>query len=195
MNKPSRELGFTLLEILIALAVFAVMSMMAYSGLSAILKAKESTKPRAAQMAQLQTTWYFFNDDLEQMVDRPIRDELGSTEPAFGIGRGNEVLVFTRRVPAWKSRTTKNTLQRVSYRFEDSALYRYSWTLLDRTPETQARRKLLINTNSVDIRTYDESSQSWLPFTGINGSIPKALDISLSLPQLGMIRRSFLVHQ
>ncbi len=195
MKKPSREQGFTLLEILVALAVFAVMSMMAYAGLSAILGANEATKPRAEQLAQLQTAWYLFNEDLSQVVDRPIRDELGSTEPAFSSGRGDELLVFTRRIPAWTSHAAHNTLQRVSYRFETGSLYRYAWALVDRTPETQYRRRKLINAKDVTLKVYDAESESWLPFTGRNDGIPKALEISFSLTDLGIIRRSFLIHQ
>jgi len=195
MKIPSRAQGFTLLEILIALAVFAVMSIMAYAGLSAILQAHEATKPRAEQLAQLQNTWYLFNEDLSQVTDRPIRDELGSAEQAFSRGRGNELLVFTRRTPSWTSHTTRNTLQRVSYRFEAGSLYRYVWDLLDRTPETQYRRRKLLNAEQVDIKIYDEKENSWLPFSDSKASIPKAVEISVNLKTLGNIRRSFLILQ
>ena len=94
--KYSKQQGFTLLEILIALAIFAIMSMMAYAGLAAILDARASTVPRSQQLAQLQTTLYLFNEDLNQVINRPIRDQFGSSEPAFSIGRGNEILFLTR---------------------------------------------------------------------------------------------------
>ena len=185
--------GFTLLEILVALAVFAILSMMAYSGLAAILDAQEATRPRSAQLAQLQSAWYFLNEDLSLVVDRPIRDELGSQEPAFSNGRGNEILVFTRTAPTWFG-DAGNTLQRISYRLEKGALYRQVWGLLDRTPETQYRRKKLITTDLVEINFYDDKTQSWLPYTSTNGTIPKALAISIKLADLGMVRRLFLIR-
>lgn len=189
--KASR--GFTLLEILIALSVFAVMSMMAYAGLAAILKAGEATKPRSEKMAQLQTTWYLLNEDLSQMINRPIRDEQGDKEPAFDGGKGNEILVLTRSVPIWTV-MPQNGIQRVSYRFENGALYRQIWTLLDRTPETQFRRKKLIDAERVEINFYDENSKSWLPYVSTKAGVPKALEINIELKGLGIIRRSFLVQ-
>ena len=187
--------GFTLLEILIALAIFAIMSMMAYAGLAAVLDARAATEPRSEQMAQLQTTLYLLNEDLSQAINRPIRDELGSAEPAFSGGRGNEILVFTRRVPTWSSYSAANSLQRVSYRFENGALYRQVWTLPDRTPQTQYRRRKLINAEQVTVRFYNEESQTWLPFNGSSGGMPKALEIGFNLAGLGSIQRSFLLYQ
>jgi general secretion pathway protein J len=195
MKRPGRQQGFTLLEILIALAIFAIMSMMAYAGLASILDAREATGPRSEQMAHLQSTWYLLNEDLRLAIDRPIRDELGSPEKAFSGGRGNEILVFTRSVPVWSTASSNTALQRVSYRFENGTLYRQAWTLLDRTPETEYRRKKLIEANQVDIRFYDEESQSWLPFIDNKGGLPKALEISISLADLGIVKRLFLIHQ
>ena len=186
--------GFTLLEILIALAIFAVMSMMAYAGLAAVLNARAATEPRSQQMAQLQTTLYLLNEDLSQAINRPIRDELGSTEPAFSSGRGNEILVFTRSVPTWSGNGAANSLHRVSYRFENGVLYRQVWTLPDRTRQTQYRRRKLMTAEQVSIKFYSEESQTWLPFNGSGGS-PEALEISFNLTGLGSIQRSFLIHQ
>jgi general secretion pathway protein J len=195
MKSPERQLGFTLLEILIALAVFAIMSMMAYAGLAAILDASAATKPRSVQMAQLQATWYLLNEDLSQAIDKPIRDELGSPESAFSSGRGDEILAFTRSVTDWASTATSNKLQRVSYRLEKGALYRQVWSLMDRTPQTQYRRRKLIDTEQVEIRSYEVNSQTWLPFDGSKSGIPKALEISIKLADLGLIRHSFLIHK
>ncbi len=195
MKDPAKHQGFTLLEILIALAIFAIMSMMAYAGLAAILDAHAATEPRSEQMAQLQTTLYLLNEDLSQTINRPIRDELGGAEPAFSNGRGNEILVLTRGVPSWSGHAAAYNLQRVSYRFENGALYRQVWTLPDRTLQTQYRRRKLMKVEQVAVRFYDEESQNWLPFNGAKGEIPKALEISFNLAGLGSIQRSFLIHQ
>ncbi len=190
-----KQQGFTLLEILIALAIFAIMSMMAYAGLAAVLQAKAATEPRSEQLAQLQTTLYLLNEDLSQAVDRPIRDELGRTEPAFSGGSGNEILAFTRSVPSWSSAAAANSLQRVSYRFEKGGLYRRVWKLPDRTQQTEYRRRKLLDAEQVVIKFYSKESKTWLPFNGTDSKIPKALQISFDLANLGSIQRSFLLHQ
>jgi general secretion pathway protein J len=187
----SRQQGFTLLEIVIALAIFSVMSMMAYAGLAAILDARASTVPRAQQLAQLQTTLYLLNEDLSQVIKRPIRDQLGSSEPAFSIGRGNEILVFTRTVPSWLANSSETNLLRVSYSLEKEALYRRVWTIPDRTQQTEYRRRRLLVTQGVTIKGFSAKTKTW---GEVVGEIPQALDISFKLDGLGSVHRTFLIH-
>jgi general secretion pathway protein J len=187
----SKQQGFTLLEIVIALAIFSVMSMMAYAGLAAMLDAKASTVPRAQQLAQLQTTLYLLNEDLSQVIKRPIRDQLGSSEPAFSMGRGNEILVFTRTVPSWLANSSETNLLRVSYSLEKEALYRRVWTIPDRTQQTEYRRRKLLVTQGVTIKGFSAKTKTW---GEVVGEIPKALDISFKLDGLGSVHRTFLIH-
>jgi general secretion pathway protein J len=187
----SKQQGFTLLEIVIALAIFSVMSMMAYAGLAAILDARASTVPRAQQLAQLQTTLYLLNEDLSQVIKRPIRDQLGSSEPAFSIGRGNEILVFTRTVPSWLANSSETNLLRVSYSLEKEALYRRVWTIPDRTQQTEYRRRKLLVTQGVTIKGFSAKTKTW---GEVVGEIPQALDISFKLDGLGSVHRTFLIH-
>ncbi len=187
----SKQQGFTLLEILIALAIFAVMSMIAYAGLAAMLDARASTVPRAQQLAQLQTTLYLLNEDLSQVIKRPIRDQLGSSEPAFSIGRGNEILVFTRTVPSWLANSSETNLLRVSYSLEKEALYRRVWTIPDRTQQTEYRRRKLLVTQGVTIKGFSAKTKTW---GEVVGEIPQALDISFKLDGLGSVHRTFLIH-
>lgn len=187
----SRQQGFTLLEIVIALAIFSVMSMMAYAGLAAMLDARASSVPRAQQLAQLQTTLYLLNEDLSQVIKRPIRDQLGSSEPAFSIGRGNEILVFTRTVPSWLANSSETNLLRVSYSLEKEALYRRVWTIPDRTQQTEYRRRKLLVTQGVTIKGFSAKTKTW---GEVVGEIPQALDISFKLDGLGSVHRTFLIH-
>jgi len=187
----SRQQGFTLLEIVIALAIFSVMSMMAYAGLAAMLDARASTVPRAQQLAQLQTTLYLLNEDLSQVIKRPIRDQLGSSEPAFSIGRGNEILVFTRTVPSWLANSSETNLLRVSYSLEKEALYRRVWTIPDRTQQTEYRRRRLLVTQGVTIKGFSAKTKTW---GEVVGEIPQALDISFKLDGLGSVHRTFLIN-
>ena len=187
----SKQQGFTLLEIVIALAIFSVMSIMAYAGLAAMLDARASSVPRAQQLAQLQTTLYLLNEDLSQVIKRPIRDQLGSTEPAFSIGRGNEILVFTRTVPSWLANSSETNLLRVSYSLEKEALYRRVWTIPDRTQQTEYRRRRLLVTQGVTIKGFSAKTKTW---GEVVGEIPQALDISFKLDGLGSVHRTFLIN-
>ncbi|NOT12389.1 MAG: type II secretion system minor pseudopilin GspJ [Methylococcaceae bacterium] len=192
---PFRIKGFTLLEILIALAIFAILSMMAYAGLASILNARAATEPRSEQLAQLQTTLYLLNEDLSQASNRPIRDELGTAEPAFTGGRGSEILTLTRNVPLWSKDTAANSLQRISYRFENGALYRQVWAFTDRTPQSTFRRRKLINADHVTVRYFYETEQRWMSLNGSGSGVPNAVEVNFILSGLGSIQRLFLIHQ
>ncbi len=192
-KQRNKQVGFTLIEILIALAIFTIMSMMAYAGLAAVLDAKANTVPRSEQLAQLQTTLYLLNEDFTQVIDRSIRDELGSNDSAFDRGRGHEVLVFTRTVPDWTNDMTPNKVQRISYRIEEGVLYRRVYDLLDRTLQTTYTTRKLLNIKELTLKQYVKESKSWEPYNG-GGEIPVALDISFSLESLGKIHRTFLLR-
>jgi len=190
-HKLSR--GFTLLEILIAMAVFAIMAAMAYAGLSAVLDAREGTAKRSETIAQLQQTLYLLNEDLTQAIPRSIRDEFGSDQLAFTGGNGEELLTFTRSVPDWSESPSRSQLQRVSYRMENGALYRQVWTILDRTQQSQFRRKKLLSADAINVRFYSEEWLDTWPAGG--GEMPKAVSLTLSLAGLGELQRIFLVQK
>lgn len=181
--------GFTLLELLIAMAVFAIMATMTYGGLKIVLDTQQHTATRAAQIRELQLTLYQLNEDLLQAVARPIRDELGGDELAFRGGNGSELLTLTRAVPALLPYQENSQLQRVSYRFEAGALYRLVWRTLDRTQQTQPLRRRMLNASRVGIRFFaGEWRTSW-PVAG--DALPKAVEIVLDIDGLGEIRRGF----
>lgn len=182
-----------MLEILIAMAVFAIMASMAYAGLRGILQTRELTEKRSEAIAQLQQLMYLLNEDLSQAAARSVRDELGTDEPAFSGGDGQTLLTFTRSVPDWSGLSARSHLQRIRYVNENGTLYRQVWTTLDRTQQSQFQRKKLLQVDSVDLRFY---SQDWAThWSSAGGSLPKAVEMTLVLPRLGEIRRLFLVQQ
>lgn len=86
MRVPQR--GFTLLEILIALVVFTLMSVMAYQGLRAVLQSDAITRDQGQRLADLQVSLSVLERDLAQVVSRPVRDEFGDTLPPLRLQPG-----------------------------------------------------------------------------------------------------------
>ena len=188
INKSSR--GFTLLEILIAMAIFALMSVMAYSGLRILLEARAATSIRSERLADLQITVYLIAEDLAQTLARPIRDEYGSSQIATRGGNDIELLTLTRSIPKWSTYQTGSQLQRISYRFENGALYRLVWQAIDRTRQTEYRQRKLIELEKIKLRFFDEEwVDNWL-----SNQVPKAVEINLTINGLGNIKRLFYIH-
>ena len=117
MREP-RQSGFTLLELLVSMGIFALMAAMAYGGLNAIIKERQATDKHAARLAHLQTSFLWLGRDIEQTINRKIRDEYGDSQLAMtSAGFGLFQLELTRggwRNPAGR---TRSNLQRVNLGF------------------------------------------------------------------------------
>ena len=97
MNRSASNGGFTLVEVLIALAITAFVSAIAYTSFSTVISGVESSQATAERVYQLNRAWMMISRDLEQFVARPVRDEFGELEPALQGGIAARFpLSFTR---------------------------------------------------------------------------------------------------
>jgi general secretion pathway protein J len=198
-------LGFTLIELLVALAIFAVIAVLAYGGLNTVLQVHSHLEQQGTQLAQLQIAFTWLERDLEQIVDRPIRDEYGDKQPAI---QGNfQQLELTRagwRNPAQQPRST---LQRVAYHLEDHNLWRYYWQRLDRAQDSRPLKvDLLSNLTEFKLRYLDNHLQwheQWPP-TEILKTPPtetqnqiqstlQAIEVTVTVVGWGQLMRLFRV--
>ena len=204
---PNRLLGFTLVELLVALAIFAVIAVMAYGGLSTVLQVHSHLEQQGTQLAHLQIAFTWLERDLEQIVDRPIRDEYGEKQPAI---QGNlQQLELTRtgwRNPAQQSRST---LQRVAYHLEDKNLWRSYWQILDRAQDSRPLQvDLLSNITELQLRYLDNNLQwheQWplvetleTPPTEVKNQIQptlKAIEVTVNVRGWGQLIRLFRVPE
>ena len=132
--------GFTLLELLVALAIFGLLAAMSYGGLQAVLEQQFYTQQAADRLAGLQKLYLIMQRDIEQVVPRTVRDEFGDTQLPLVGGDGLQLTRGGWRNPAGRQRST---LQRVGYAFNGEQLLRYSWSVLDRAQDSEALEQLL----------------------------------------------------
>ena len=150
--------GFTLLELLVALAIFGLLAAMSYGGLQAVLVQQSHTEQAADRLGELQKMYLVMQRDIEQIVPRFVRDEFGDAQQPL---IGGDTLRLTRggwRNPAGRQRST---LQRIGYAYEEQQLVRYTWSVLDRAQDSEPLKQPLIeDVERLQLR-YLESNDVW----------------------------------
>ncbi|TAM09612.1 MAG: type II secretion system protein GspJ [Nevskiaceae bacterium] len=138
MNQRAR--GFTLLEMIVVIGLFALVAAMAYGGLMAVMKTRAALEQRFDRMADLQKAYWLLRDDFQNGVARPILDENGVLQPALRYIALEREVDFTRGGWTNPLRLPRSTLRRVGYWWDSDkkALMRRTWPVLDRAPQTQA---------------------------------------------------------
>jgi len=192
--------GFTLIELLVAMAIFAVVAVMAYSGLDVVLQARKQGDEHATKLAALQTSFAILERDIEQAVNRSIRDNYGDVQaPMVG---SNDTLEFTRSGRRNPGGFSRSHLQRIAYGIEDEQLMRTSWETLDRAQDSDsASGPLFDGIEEIEFSYLDDKLtwQSEWPVRNLSQTnktkpgLPKAIELTIESEQWGEIKRLFRV--
>ncbi|HET8706954.1 MAG TPA: type II secretion system minor pseudopilin GspJ, partial [Pseudomonadales bacterium] len=214
-ERPVRARGFTLLELMIAMAIFAFIAVGAYYMLNTFITAKDRTDVHSVRLAKLQRAMLIIQRDFEQVAPRPVRDEADELLPAL-FGMPNGAVEFTRN--GWTNPTgaPRSDLQRVRYEFEQGKLWRTTWQVLDRAPDSKPQRvAILDDVAELAIKYYPlqvplngapgsvpvigEPVEAWPQATADEAStlnradLPKLVDFALTLNDFGEIHRQFVL--
>lgn len=200
MTAGSRaQRAFTLIEVLVAFAIFGILAAMAYGALGQTLLSAELVGERMNRLQAVQRTVRHLSQDFLQLAPRPVRLELGdSIGPALQTDlRSDYALELTRG--GWGNPATlpRGTLQRAAYRLEDGELVRYYWTVLDRTLSNEPVGVTILDGVESLVFRYLVDSGDWIeqwPPTNAPGPLglrqrPRAVEIILTLEDEGELRR------
>ncbi len=190
MNKQK---GFTLMEIIVAMFVFSILSIIMVMGMQRIFSTRDAIQQQLDNLGEIQITMLTLRRDLEQVIDRPVNNTQGKTDPSF-LGDKNSI-TFTRSGyvnPFGLAR--RSTMQRISYSASGTGIERTTWPVLDQTPDSTSDSEILSDqVQSISFRYMDEKGKYtniWPPKTKKNQStssteaaFPKAIIVTLQLPQ------------
>lgn len=169
----ARARGFTLLELLVALFIAAVMFAMGYAAIKQALTSRAALKQQQARFLELQTAVRVMEQDFVQLASRPVRQTLGEepAQPALqgGAPGAQPIVALTRNGWANPAGLQRTGLERVAYLLENGTLRREHWEVLDPTlASTTVKRDLLTHVKGMSIRYLDSTHQwvdQWPPLT------------------------------
>jgi general secretion pathway protein J len=199
-RQQCHQKGFTLLELLVAMAIFALLSVMAYAGLRTVLNTNAVLETNMQRLTEIQRSVTLLSRDIRQTVNRAIRDTYGDPKlPLIGAATldtlGTPEIELTRVGYANPLGVKRSSLQRVAYHVEEDTLYRHSWRVLDQAQDSETDKLAICHgVESLELRYLDQEDTwhtQWPPndpdYQGI--TLPKAIEVSLELTDWGKVVR------
>ena len=187
--------GFTLIEMLVVLAIFSVVGLIASQLVSRTINNHAIMSERAARLVEVQRAMQILKRDVMQLTNRPIRDMLG--DPIEPIRIGSDGLIEFSRM-GWRNplQQQRAELQRVAYIVEDGDLYRSYWSVLDRAQDSEpVVQKLLGDVEQVEFFALDAAGNehTFWPLLGSFADDPNtrlvALIMRVEAAPFGIVER------
>jgi general secretion pathway protein J len=193
-SRPYR--GFTLIEALLALAIFAVIAVLAYRATSALTEGEARLSSEAQRWRILEALFTRFEADIRQAVPRSVRTGAGREPAWLGSVAGNQsALVFTRAGSEF-SLEPAPAGQRVGYRLRDGTIELAYWRELDHVESAQPVVYPLVADVAAFQLEYLTRTGVWRdrwPLLG-EADIPRAVRLSLTLADGARIDRWFTLR-
>ncbi len=200
----SRQQGFTLLEVLAAIAIFAVVAVMAYGGLNAVIWTRGGLEASYDRIERWQRGTRRLREDIELARPRGVRDEFGDRQPALWLPEDGR-LELTRGGLRNPLLLPRSTLERVAYYLKEDRLVRASWPVLDRAQGADPRELTLlegIETLSWRFLAPSVGEQAnWLDrwpeesllgdAGGATTDLPQAVELEMETRDFGQVRLLF----
>lgn len=188
--------AFTLLEMVVAIAIFAIISIVSYATLNRFLDNSATLSEELEDLKQLQMTFSLLEQDMRFISDRITRDAYGDQDSllvANDISISGELLRFTTARRSLEL-PGASTLQRMSYRWENGDFIRASWQVLDRDQDANESKYLLLtDVESVTVKVLlvvdgdMKSENSWEPAN----QLPDGVEWTIVLADGRQYRRIF----
>lgn len=198
LRTESRHRGFTLIEVLVAMAIFASLSLGAYQVLNQVQRSNELSAEKSHRLNELQRAMVVMDNDFRQMAPRQFRHN--GEEPSdllllwqdYLLDSDEKGLLFVRL--GWlnpQQQFPRGEVVKVGYRIKEGVLERVWWRYPD-TPNAQEPivTPLLTGVESFSMQFY--LNNSWQDSWDKKLTLPQAVSLKLRLKDFGDIERIYL---
>lgn len=197
-----RSRGFTLVEILVAVMITSILSIMAFEAMQQALTNRERVRAQADRLRAVQFAIRTLVQDFSQVSPRAIREPVGEGfQPAL-LARTTDATEVSLTRGGWMNAagTQRSSLQRVRYSVRDAVLTRDYWLVLDaQLDPAPVSRELLTGVQAFRVRFMNDGhawQEGWPP-PPISGTQderwlrwrPIAVEVTIELEDWGRITR------
>lgn len=186
--------GFTLVEMLIALTIFGMLTAAGVALLSVTARTQQTADRLLAELGELRAVQALVTADLAQAVPRIHRDRAGNALPAFsGAASGEPVSLALVRGGVDGGGARQSTIQRVEYRLKEGRLERLAYRQVDGA-DGPVVVTLLRGVRQLRLRYRDEEGgwqSDWAPTDP--SRLPRAVELVTDSEAHGLVRQLFLV--
>lgn len=204
-QSPHRQKGFTLLEIIIAMAIAALIGVAAMQLLDSATVSHKNIKLKGDRFNQIERAFLFISNDLQQVAPRRFRNEFGDKRDNLvsDDANGKTRISFTRLGRRNPAGLPRSNLEKLTYLVDKGALQRITYPYPDGMSEEQGlSRKLLDDVESMKLQFYQ--GEDWIDFwppddlssqgdVSKSNPLPLAVKFSVELKDLGIIERIFVI--
>ncbi|AOT06749.1 type II secretion system minor pseudopilin GspJ [Pseudoalteromonas luteoviolacea] len=193
-----KQVGFTLLEVMVALVILAFIVTASHQILDTSIMAKEASDETIAELEGLQTTFRLMDQDFNQMTKREVRNEAGDFSPTYIIhGRyalesQYDGIAFIR--DGWTNPVSllpRSELQGVGYRVKEDKLERIYRVYVDELDGSEPRAQVLLdNVEELKFEFLDDK-QKWQDSWQLK-ALPLAVAVTVQRQDSEPLRRTFL---
>lgn len=160
-SRFSTQSGFTLIEMIIAMAIFAILGAMTAQIVGRVIDQFAVLTERGNRLTELSRAMQVMQRDLLQVSPRTVRDPLGDPREAVII-QPDGTIEFTRSGWANPLNRVRSTQQRVVYRLEGDTLFRAYFLALDLPPDAEPQvQELLTGVTRFEVFALDAAGNEY----------------------------------
>ncbi|KGK10043.1 type II secretion system minor pseudopilin GspJ [Vibrio navarrensis] len=200
-SKRKRQQGFTLIEVLVSIAIFATLSVAAYQVVNQVQRSNQLSQERSARLNELQRAVVMMDNDFRQMALRPMRTN--GENPAsklivwadYLLDSDSKGVMFARL--GWhnpQQQFPRGEVTKVGYRIKDDMFERVWW----RYPDTPTGQMGVITPLLSGVETFEmrfSDGKKWSDEWDAENTLPAAVSVELTLKDYGKISRVYLTPE
>ncbi len=187
MSAHAKEQGFTLMEIVIAMAIFALVSLASYQLLSAMTLMRDKASRKSVQLAELQSLLVLLHQDFAQAA--PCPPDLKEPQPPQSEeGMGEPLYAFCRRGWDGAAEAARGRIEYIRYARRGGALLRQHYPAVG----GEDVLRVASGVEAVSIAFMDPAGawqKSWDDMPAQNAALPRAVAVKLEITGIGKVEQ------